>query len=146
MEEFRFIQSRPGKEPTPILVVISSDAYRSCVQRTLFGSEWQVSCTCTCKQARTMLSRTMVEVVICERDLPDGSWKDILAELSALPVPPRLIVVARHADEALWAEVLNLGGYDVLPEPLAERELLWSVTMASGHGGEVTYSGRQRTA
>lgn len=137
MEQFRLTKSRLAKEQRPVLAVITSDEDQLCVQRTLCGSMWRVSCACSYSQARALLGRTTVKVVICDRDLPDGSWKDILAELFHLPVQPKLIVISRHADELLWAEVLNLGGYDVLSKPLAEQELLWSVTVASGHACEV---------
>jgi DNA-binding response OmpR family regulator len=65
-------------------------------------------------------------VVICERSLPDGDWKDLLGKT------PRLIVTSRVADEALWAEVLNLGGYDVLAQPFDELEVRQVVALAGG--------------
>jgi DNA-binding response OmpR family regulator len=34
-----------------------------------------------------------------------------------------LVVTSRMADEALWAEVLNMGGYDVLAQPLDTEEV-----------------------
>jgi hypothetical protein len=34
-------------------------------------------------------------------------------------------VISRLADEYLWAEVLNLGGHDVLAKPLRQAEVLW---------------------
>lgn len=58
-----------------------------------------------------------VRVVVCERDLPDGNWKLLLDKVGELAHPPRVIVTSRLADERLWAEVLNLGGYDVLATP-----------------------------
>jgi DNA-binding response OmpR family regulator len=60
-----------------------------------------------------------------ERDLPVGNWKDVLAAIQQLPQTPLLIVTARLADEYLWAEVLNLGGQDVLSQPFQVTELLW---------------------
>ena len=69
-------------------------------------------------------------VVICEARLPDGGWKDILEDLSLLPDPPPLIVTSRFADEHLWAEVLNLGGYDVLLKPFDRQEVFRIVTGA----------------
>jgi DNA-binding response OmpR family regulator len=62
-------------------------------------------------------------VVLCERDLPDGSWKAILGACEALEKSPLVVVVSRHADDHLWAEVLNLGGYDVLLKPFDAMEV-----------------------
>jgi DNA-binding response OmpR family regulator len=66
-----------------------------------------------------------VPVVIAERDLPLGDWKDLLAAIRLLPDPPLLIVTSRSADECLWAEVLNLGGHDVIAKPFQPAELRW---------------------
>jgi DNA-binding response OmpR family regulator len=55
--------------------------------------------------------------VICEHHLPDGTWLDILNHLDGSIEKPLLVVTSRFADEALWAEVLNLGGFDVIAKP-----------------------------
>jgi FixJ family two-component response regulator len=44
--------------------------------------------------------------------------------------PPKLIVFTRHADDRLWAEVLNLGGFDVLDFPTGRAELFRAVSSA----------------
>ena len=79
----------------------------------------------TLEAAVDFLRRTPVPVVVTERDLPLGNWKDVLAAIQQLPRTPLLIVTARLADELLWAEVLNLGGHDVLSQPFQVSELLW---------------------
>ena len=70
------------------------------------------------------LRKRQFEVVICERDLLPGSWKDVLDQVTILPDPPSLIVTSRHADERLWAEALNLGAYDVLAKPFDRTEAM----------------------
>ncbi|MCL4486674.1 MAG: response regulator [Chloroflexi bacterium] len=85
------------------------------------------------RQALNMSRSKPVAVVICERELPDGDWRGVFDELQRLPAAPLLIVVSRLADEALWAEVLNMGGYDVLLKPFDLKELMWSVTSAFRH-------------
>ncbi len=69
------------------------------------------------------LSTRRAPVVLCHCAFPGGSWKDILEYISALSCPPRLIVTSETADEFLWAEVLNLGGYDVLAQPFWAPEV-----------------------
>jgi DNA-binding response OmpR family regulator len=69
-------------------------------------------------------------ILICERDLPDGTWKDVLDRLQSMAKAPLLLVVSRHADESLWAEVLNLGGYDVLLKPFDRSEVTRVIGMA----------------
>jgi FixJ family two-component response regulator len=70
-------------------------------------------------------------VILCERFLPDGSWKDLLRELSRRDFPARLVVTSGQADEVLWAEVLNMGGYDVLMKPFDHAEVTRVLRLAA---------------
>jgi len=72
--------------------------------------------------ALSVLRDRQFEVVVCERDLQPGSWKDVLDQVTILSDPPPLIVTSRHADERLWAEALNLGAFDVLAKPFDRME------------------------
>lgn len=76
------------------------------------------------------LGKRPCSVVICERDLPDGDWKEILRRAENMPSPPLVLVVSKHADESLWGEVLNLGGFDVLLKPFDVSEVTRVVAMA----------------
>jgi len=71
-----------------------------------------------------MLLDKRLPVVICDDESTHGEWRGLLADLPLLPAPPSLIVSSRLADERLWGEVLNLGGYDVLPTPFVRTEVL----------------------
>jgi DNA-binding response OmpR family regulator len=75
-------------------------------------------------------------VVIVERDLPDGSWRTLHNRLIQMPFPPTLVVTSRLADERLWVEVVNLGGFDVLAQPFYAREVLRSVNSACSRWDE----------
>ncbi len=86
---------------------------------------WILYQTRTLESAMDFLRYNPVPVVMTERDLPLGDWKNLLAAIGHLPHAPLLIVAARLADENLWAEVLNLGGHDVLAKPFQAKELLW---------------------
>ena len=78
-------------------------------------------------------------IVVCERDLADCDWKDVLEIALSLPNPPPVIVTSRLADEYLWAEVLNLGGYDVLAKPLDKQEVSRVLNLAWGHWANQAY-------
>ena len=77
----------------------------------------------TCCEASERLASERFAVVLCESILEDGSWKDILGLLGTGAGAPPLIVTSRLADANLWAEVLNLGGYDVLAKPFEARDV-----------------------
>ena len=65
------------------------------------------------------------------RLLEDGTWKSVLGHIRGEAHPPLLVVTSRVADEHLWAEVLNLGGYDVLAKPFIAEEVRHVCTTAS---------------
>jgi DNA-binding response OmpR family regulator len=92
----------------------------------------------TCRKAISFLCTDPVPVVFCERDLPDGTWRDILRHTSELVNPPALIVTSSMADERLWAEVLNLGGFDVLAQPFSEPEVKHVLESALRHQSGVS--------
>ena len=83
-----------------------------------------------CEQASGHLCDSRVSVVICEALLPDGDWKDLLARMSSIRASSVLVVTSKVADESLWAEVLNLGGYDVLAQPFDQEEVTRVVSSA----------------
>jgi DNA-binding response OmpR family regulator len=82
-------------------------------------------------EARSILRDGSVGVVISARRLGDGyGWKDLLCEIQDNAAATRLVVADRLADEALWSEVLNFGGYDLLLKPFNPAELFRVVDMA----------------
>jgi DNA-binding response OmpR family regulator len=93
-------------------------------------SNWQLRAARTWHDALGMLSRQRIPILVCERQLLDATWKEVLAGLSHLPERPVLIVSSRLADEVFWAEALNLGAYDVLMKPFDATEVFRVVSLA----------------
>jgi DNA-binding response OmpR family regulator len=93
-------------------------------------ADWKLFTAHTYKEGMAQLSREQIPVVLCECQLPDGNWKDVLSRLAPMLEPPRLIAVSRHADERLWLEVLNLGGFDLLATPFREVEAGYAIGTA----------------
>ncbi len=84
---------------------------------------WEIRSVPGWNQVFLRLRERLYEAVLCEANLPDGDWRDVLDELWLCTTPPALIVTSRLADVTLWAEVLDAGGFDVLPSPLNAEEL-----------------------
>jgi DNA-binding NtrC family response regulator len=84
----------------------------------------------TRRDALAKLSEKRLPVVLSECQLPDGNWKDVLSRLAPILERPRLIVFSRHADDRLWEEVVNLGGFDLLATPFREEELVFTIGWA----------------
>jgi DNA-binding response OmpR family regulator len=119
--------SRMG--PVTILAVSPAEEDHLLLSHVFTHSNWKCEMARTCAEALEVLRQSEVAVVICAAELPDGTWKDLLAKL-VQPVPPRLIVASRLADDHLWAEVLDFGGYDVLGMPFEPPEVIRVVSLA----------------
>ena len=105
-------------------------------------SRWHLDLSECLNDARVLLNKAHIGVVLTDSHLPDGGWRDVLHELGGRRITaPPLIVVSRLADERLWADVLNLCGYDVLATPFRTDEVLWSISSAWRHWRDNCLSG-----
>jgi DNA-binding NtrC family response regulator len=77
----------------------------------------------SCREAIERLTSDSIALVICEADLPDGSWRDLLRHADEHSRDLTLIVASRLADTRLWAEVLHLGAYDLIAKPFDTQEV-----------------------
>jgi DNA-binding response OmpR family regulator len=125
----RKIRQWPDKM-IPVLLASPDPEDHLILPEILGRSEWQWSRTRGYRQAERRLRRGPIGVVLCERDLSDGCWQDLLEAGRRLEKPPSFIVCSRLADELLWSKVLNLGGYDVLIKPFEREEVIRVVCAA----------------
>ena len=102
-----------------VLVVSESSESGAALSTMLGANNWRIQQAHSCGEAAGLLSRASISVVV-----------DLLRYTSHASDGPRLIVTCRVADEALWAEVLNLGGYDVLAQPFDPYEVARVISAA----------------
>jgi DNA-binding response OmpR family regulator len=122
------------KSALPLLVVSVDDLDHSSLHRIL-GKDCHLHQAVGRRDAVSMARHIQPWVVICDQILADGDWRDLLMDLQTeSEVPPPLIVSSRLADDRLWAEVLNLGGYDLLTKPFLASEVSRVVKMAARRG------------
>ena len=123
--KIRTSMSRPSRVSQPIRILSVSEALSDHVamRRSIPEIPCQILTIDTCRGASQLLHRGRISIVICESNLPDGTWRDILNCVRTSSEKPILIVTSRFADEYLWAEVLNLGGFDVVAKPFNIEEL-----------------------
>src|SRR5262249_35259883 len=106
-----------------ILSISSAPRDHADLRRAVRDSKWRIATANSCEEGIAYLSRSPAFIIFCEYALPDGTWKRMLDHPTRLPEPTPMIVTSRLADDHLWAEVLNLGGFDVLAKPYNEREV-----------------------
>ena len=113
-----------------ILLIDPLPARRAALRAILGPPNWETYEARTCREAVAALQDRDCGVAICDTDLPDGGWQDLLRHFQCRPSPPKLVVSSRLADDRLWAEVLNLGGFDVLAQPFERTEVLRVASLA----------------
>jgi DNA-binding response OmpR family regulator len=127
------VLERPGPEPRiRVLVLNPFDEDLIRLFEIFSHTNWTVYWLTHGADAAAMLrEKAGISVVMCERELPDGTWREVLAQVDGMPDPPVVVVTSRLADDRLWGEVLNLGGYDVLMKPFEAEEVFRVVSLAS---------------
>ena len=120
-----------GTVPAGVVLLVSARTEDHDSLRGIFdGSKWEFQGAWTASEGRKVIRRDHREipVVICQHSLPDGDWKLLLTGLDRVAFRPSLIVSSRLADDCLWAEVLNLGAFDLLLGAPFEPEEVLRVT------------------
>lgn len=131
--------SNPPHENITLLAISPNQEDCQSLENILDSESWTVQAAQSLREATTLLEKRP-SLVVCEKDLPDGSWRDVFRQSRGLDNPPPLVVVSRHADERFWAEVLNVGGYDVLLKPFERSEVRRVMGMALRHRQAPVYA------
>lgn len=121
------------QSPVPFVWAACARADDPALQSAVHSLGWRVCVSCSIRETLAAARDNRLDVVICDEELTDGCWKDLLAGFAHFPCPPSLIVISERLDSSLWAEVLNLGGFDVLLRPLKENEIAGVLHMARRH-------------
>jgi DNA-binding NtrC family response regulator len=125
------ISHAPAPEKIVTVLAISDSAEdHNWLNEVFRHSNWKIMTARSCREAFEVLQSSRVPVVLCDCTLPDGGWKSLLNRFSQWPEEPLLVVMSRQADDRLWAEVLNLGGYDVLSKPFDRSEVIRVISAA----------------
>lgn len=84
----------------------------------------------TLQEARAILSRQVIPLVVCAADLADGSFREMLRtrEVAELKIP--VVVASRRDDAAEYMEAMQLGAFDFIARPYRQSELQWIVSNA----------------
>lgn len=119
-----------------VLVVSSSWEDYERLRTILLDRVWQLEHATNAQQASALLEQRPYSIVVVDCQLEDGSWREVLDITQASFGKPPLVVASTTADDYLWSEVLNLGGYNVLAKPFDREEVRWVL--------EHAYQDRQR--
>ncbi len=120
--------SSPG--PLAVIGLVTSDADRRVLAGICSQSGWPLVFADTPEEARVARDKLKAPVILCDRDLPGIGWRQTVEVLASSPHRACVILVSGVVDTYLWDEVVRTGGYDVLPKPLREDEVVRAVRLA----------------
>jgi DNA-binding NtrC family response regulator len=113
----------PGQNTVATILLVQLSKDDSAALRQILGnSSCDLREAADWREACAFLDGNCVHVIVCNCHPSSGEWRDFAKHIAGLPAPPVLLAASRLADESLWAEVLNLGGYDLLASPLDAGE------------------------
>lgn len=114
------------------LAVLADAQDRRSIRAIFEASGWGVQFAKEADEIRGVLDSGSVPVLIMDDDPGVPSWRHYLNSPCSIDPCARqkLIVVSRLADEHLWAEVLHLGGYELLAKPLDPEQVVRAVGAA----------------
>lgn len=114
------------------VLTINNDKKDCAALRSIMGhTNWIFHCVPDISGAIQFLEKNLVPVIVCCKQLPDGTWKDVLAAVRRFPNPPDVLVYTAQPDDRLWMDVLSSGGYDLLQVPFNRDEVLRLISLAS---------------
>lgn len=91
----------------------------------LSNNGFEVLCVDGAAEASRLLAEPLYfQIVFVDAELPDGSWRGLLPLVVSSQRPCAMVVCTRCGEEQLWAEVLQCGVYDLIPEPYEHPDTL----------------------
>lgn len=90
-------------------------------------SHWSIE-TVPCngvREARTLLPTTRPSLIFCEEDLPDGTYRELLQDISKA-ARTRVVVISADAElDTHYNEALALGAFDMIASPCRRSDVQW---------------------
>ena len=85
----------------------------------------EVSFARNCREALRKLNEGLhYDLVLVDSRISGGSWREILQFVRDTRTPYEVIICSRFGDEQLWAEMIEMGAFDLIPEPYDRLEVL----------------------
>jgi len=105
-----------------LLSVLKADDEQNLVGRIAKPYPWSLQVARDGAQALQVLQAGSTQIVLFDIDLLGLDWKSDLRALVSSPSQPSVILVSTGVSDALWEEIIECGGYDVLDLPLQETK------------------------
>lgn len=116
--------------PPQILIVSSELENRRTLNEILCKEGHETICASRVSECQQALQTQRVSLIFCDRRLPDGTYRDIVAATHASNQQARVIVTSRLADWDEYLDALHNGAFDLISSPCQPTDVLWSIVQA----------------
>src|SRR5258708_5997667 len=113
----------------PVLAVSEHRDDFSSLAKVDAGWSWALDLA----SALESLRRAEFPIVLLDRDVANGDWPSAMRQLLAIRNRTCIILISSVSDEYLWNEVVQCGGFDVLPRPIRKEQAVSLLDFAHTH-------------
>ena len=117
-----------------VLVACAEMKNRNALIHMLEGMSVGVFSCSTLGQAVEVLSSHKIELVFCDENLSDGSFRDLLRANQVWIGRPYIVVIIDHGEWADFLEALQSGVFEVISSPLHPTDVELAVIRARRDG------------
>lgn len=86
----------------------------------------------TIAESRELLRRETISLVLCEDEVADGNYEEILRDVGGFATRIPVVVFSRLADWDRYLKAMRAGAFDYLPDPCSPAEIQSVVHRALG--------------
>ena len=108
---------------TQILVACSDPEGQQALSKVLFSSEFELVFSSGVSEARAILARGAVALVLCAAELRDGCFHDMLREVKQKGLNLPVIVASRSDDVKQYLDAMDAGAFDYIARPYRRSEV-----------------------
>lgn len=124
----------PNKAPT-VLCIDDDRSILNALSRLLKRNGFSVLCACGGLEGLHVLEREVVDVLVCDAQMPDVGGIQVLKEAATVAPGAARILLTAHCDDRRYVlpAVNEVSIFRLLPKPWDEHVLLSAVIEASGY-------------
>ena len=116
--------------PWQILVASSDLESRRNLMQTLARLGLDPIGVCNLAECVETLGKERVGLIFCDRQLADGTYRELLEKTKLCADKVRVVVTSRHPDWDEYLEAMRFGAFDVIALPCRPTDVEWMVIQA----------------
>ena len=114
--------------PSWRVIVLSSDTRsRESLAGLLLRQGMSIACASTIRECQELLCKEAFGAVFCDRELSDGTYRDVLRALRSARSKTQVVLTSCQAEWDEYLEAIRSGAFDVIATPFQRVDVEWMV-------------------